>query len=140
VARTESRLKLAFAADIPPQLRAGELALTHYAPVRAFKIGTARSFNARLLAFDRPVTPQRGSVSGTLLIEPHTNPDGRLDTRSHRPPAELMTALLERVFRVERYTPMPSGGHFAALEQPERLATDIAAFFRPLRYGNSSEV
>ncbi|MDQ2857127.1 MAG: epoxide hydrolase 1 [Candidatus Eremiobacteraeota bacterium] len=51
-------------------------------------------------------------------------------------PRELSTPprrLVERVFRVDRYTPMPRGGHFAALEQPEMLASDIAAFFRPLR-------
>ena len=41
--------------------------------------------------------------------------------------------LLERVFKIERYTPMPRGGHFPALEQPDMLAADIAAFFRPLR-------
>ncbi len=28
---------------------------------------------------------------------------------------------------------MPKGGHFAALEQPEALAADVTAFFRPLR-------
>jgi pimeloyl-ACP methyl ester carboxylesterase len=28
---------------------------------------------------------------------------------------------------------MPRGGHFAAFEQPETLAQDIRAFFRPLR-------
>jgi pimeloyl-ACP methyl ester carboxylesterase len=28
---------------------------------------------------------------------------------------------------------MPSGGHFAALEEPETLAQDIRAFFRSLR-------
>jgi hypothetical protein len=28
---------------------------------------------------------------------------------------------------------MPAGGHFAALEEPELLAADIRAFFRPLR-------
>jgi len=28
---------------------------------------------------------------------------------------------------------MPRGGHFAALEEPELLAEDIRAFFRPLR-------
>jgi hypothetical protein len=28
---------------------------------------------------------------------------------------------------------MPRGGHFAAMEQPELLAEDIRAFFRPLR-------
>lgn len=40
---------------------------------------------------------------------------------------------VERVFDVQRWTVMPSGGHFAALEQPGLLAEDIRAFFRPLR-------
>jgi pimeloyl-ACP methyl ester carboxylesterase len=39
----------------------------------------------------------------------------------------------ERFFRVERWTEMPRGGHFAAHEEPELLAEDIRAFFRPLR-------
>ena len=39
----------------------------------------------------------------------------------------------ERFFRVERWTTMPRGGHFGAQEQPELLAEDIRAFFRPLR-------
>ena len=51
-------------------------------------------------------------------------------------PRELPTpprAWVERVFNVQRWTPMPRGGHFAALEQPTLLAEDIRAFFRPLR-------
>ena len=39
----------------------------------------------------------------------------------------------ERFFNVQRWTTMPRGGHFAALEEPELLAEDIRAFFRPLR-------
>mgnify|MGYP000433368171 FL=1 len=39
----------------------------------------------------------------------------------------------ERSYNVQRWTEMPCGGHFAALEEPERLAEDIRAFFRPLR-------
>lgn len=35
----------------------------------------------------------------------------------------------ERLYDVRRWTSMPSGGHFAATEEPERLARDIAAFF-----------
>ena len=39
-----------------------------------------------------------------------------------------------RVFTdIRRWTPMPRGGHFAALEQPELLAGEVAAFFRELR-------
>jgi len=39
----------------------------------------------------------------------------------------------ERFFDVQRWTQMPSGGHFAAMEEPELLVEDIRAFFRPLR-------
>ena len=39
----------------------------------------------------------------------------------------------ERFYNVARWTEMPSGGHFAALEEPDALADDIRAFFRPLR-------
>jgi pimeloyl-ACP methyl ester carboxylesterase len=35
----------------------------------------------------------------------------------------------ERLYNVRRWTPMPTGGHFAAVEEPERMARDIAAFF-----------
>jgi pimeloyl-ACP methyl ester carboxylesterase len=34
-----------------------------------------------------------------------------------------------RLYDVRRWTSMPSGGHFAAAEEPERLAREIAAFF-----------
>ena len=40
---------------------------------------------------------------------------------------------LERVATVTRWSEMPAGGHFAALEQPQLLAEEIRAFFRPLR-------
>jgi microsomal epoxide hydrolase len=39
----------------------------------------------------------------------------------------------ERVFNVQRWTRMPAGGHFAAMEEPRLLVEDIRAFFRPLR-------
>ena len=39
----------------------------------------------------------------------------------------------ERSFNVQRWTEMPRGGHFAALEEPASLAEDIREFFRPLR-------
>ncbi|WP_028721827.1 epoxide hydrolase family protein [Patulibacter americanus] len=39
----------------------------------------------------------------------------------------------ERSYEVARYTRMPRGGHFAAIEEPELLAADITAFFGPLR-------
>ncbi len=51
-------------------------------------------------------------------------------------PAELPMpprSWVERCYDVRRWTVMPSGGHFAALERPEELAKEIRAFFRPLR-------
>ena len=39
----------------------------------------------------------------------------------------------ERAFDIRRWTRMPRGGHFAALEAPDLLAEEIRAFFRPLR-------
>lgn len=47
----------------------------------------------------------------------------------HPPPREWV----ERFFNVQRWTEMPRGGHFGALEEPQLLAEDIRAFFRPLR-------
>jgi pimeloyl-ACP methyl ester carboxylesterase len=47
-----------------------------------------------------------------------------------RPPRSVA----ERVYaNIQRWTVMEKGGHFAALEQPEALAREIRAFFRPLR-------
>lgn len=46
-----------------------------------------------------------------------------------RPPRSLA----ERMYDIRRWTRMPAGGHFAALEEPEALAADIRAFFRDLR-------
>jgi microsomal epoxide hydrolase len=46
-----------------------------------------------------------------------------------RPPR----AVAERMYRnIRRWTEMPKGGHFAALEQPEALARDINEFFASL--------
>jgi microsomal epoxide hydrolase len=42
-------------------------------------------------------------------------------------------AWAERVYNIKRWTAMPAGGHFAALEEPEALAADVRAFFRALR-------
>ena len=45
------------------------------------------------------------------------------------PPREWV----ERFLRVERWTEMPRGGHFAAFEEPELYAEDVRAFFRRFR-------
>jgi pimeloyl-ACP methyl ester carboxylesterase len=39
----------------------------------------------------------------------------------------------ERFFDIQRWTEMPRGGHFAAMEEPELLVDEIRAFFRPYR-------
>ena len=39
----------------------------------------------------------------------------------------------EAHYNITRWTEMPRGGHFAALEQPELLVEDIRAFYRGLR-------
>ena len=46
-----------------------------------------------------------------------------------RPPREWG----ERSYNIQRWTQMPRGGHFAALEEPQLLAEEVRAFFRPLR-------
>ena len=43
---------------------------------------------------------------------------------------------VERTYRLERYTLMPSGGHFAAYEEPDLLAQDITEFLHDLRGTN----
>ncbi|MGH7985279.1 MAG: epoxide hydrolase family protein [Candidatus Binataceae bacterium] len=39
----------------------------------------------------------------------------------------------ERYYNLKRWIVMPSGGHFAPMEEPGRLVEDIRAFFRPMR-------
>jgi len=40
---------------------------------------------------------------------------------------------MRKVFSdIRRWSVMPKGGHFAAMEQPEALAYEVAAFFREL--------
>jgi len=47
-----------------------------------------------------------------------------------RPPRSIA----EKVYTdIRHWTVMEQGGHFAAMEQPEALAADVATFFRPLR-------
>jgi len=47
-----------------------------------------------------------------------------------RPPRSLA----ERTYTdIRRWSVMPKGGHFAALEQPRALANEVREFFRPLR-------
>ncbi len=52
-------------------------------------------------------------------------------------PAEFLAwpprSYVERVYNVQRWTEMPRGGHFAALEAPDLLIDDVRDFARSLR-------
>jgi pimeloyl-ACP methyl ester carboxylesterase len=67
-------------------------------------------------------------ASGPDLVEPPAGFALFPKDISH-PPREWA----ERFFRVRRWSLMPRGGHFAALEDPDGLAREIREFFRPLR-------
>ena len=45
-----------------------------------------------------------------------------------RPPRQWA----ERAYNLKRFTKMPAGGHFAAMEEPAALAKDIQEFLRDL--------
>lgn len=47
-----------------------------------------------------------------------------------RPPRSVASRLYTDI---RRWSVMPKGGHFAAMEQPAALAEEVRAFFRPLR-------
>ena len=54
-----------------------------------------------------------------------------------RPPRSLA----QKVYpAIRRWSTMPRGGHFAALEQPEALVDEIRAFFRDFRSGSTMAV
>jgi microsomal epoxide hydrolase len=46
---------------------------------------------------------------------------------------------LEKRYNLARFTIMPRGGHFAALEQPELFVDDVRAFFRNVRSKSLSQ-
>ena len=67
-----------------------------------------------------------------------SNDDSRIDVPTGFAlfPADLVPPprhFAERIFNVQRWTEMPRGGHFAAMEEPELLAEDIRAFYRQFR-------
>ncbi len=79
--------------------------------------------------------PYYGRLHGALILPPGDTisvPTGYTEFPHEilRPPRSAA----ERVFTdIRRWTVMPKGGHFAALEQPELLASEIQAFFSSLR-------
>ncbi len=73
-------------------------------------------------------------------VSPSLKPDQSIDVPVGLalPPNDL-TPVPPRVFaertlkNIQRWTVLPHGGHFVAMEDPEPLAEDMRAFFRPLR-------
>ena len=76
------------------------------------------------LYFDRVTHPQRFepgervTTATAVALFPAESPAN--------PPREWA----ERAYNVQRWTPMPRGGHFAAFEEPDLLAQDLREFFR----------
>ena len=71
---------------------------------------------------DRGLLPDRGPVEVPTALALFPAEIGAPPPRSW----------VERAYRLTRYTVMPRGGHFAPHEEPELLAADLTAFFRPL--------
>lgn len=83
---------------------------------------------------------------GVTEQKPRTLPAGakvEMPTGFAAFPADIAPAppreWIERAYNLRRHTIMPSGGHFAALEEPDLLVEDIRSFFRPLRYGAAND-
>lgn len=78
---------------------------------------------------------------GALALPPGTRVE--VPTGFARFPRDLIPPpprrWIERTYNLKRYTEMPRGGHFAALEEPDLLVEDIRAFFRPLRLGAAND-
>jgi len=86
------------------------------------------------------VTQTAGSAFRIYYETMHHPPaarDGRIEvpTAIFMAPKDLVPApreFAERVFNVRRWTELAAGGHFAAMEQPLRLADDIISFAKVL--------
>ena len=89
---------------------------------------------------------QTANSSGRLYYETrHGDPDV-FKGRVQAPTALAIFAaegspprpFVERIYNLVRWTEMPEGGHFAALEQPAALVEDVRTFFRPYRQALAS--
>lgn len=87
------------------------------------------TINSAFLNYYEPAHNQSADFSDKNRVE--------VPTAFARFPKDLTPAPREWTTRffasIERWTEMPAGGHFAALEEPERMVEDIHAFFRPLQ-------
>jgi len=85
--------------------------------------------------------PRSVASSAMIYFESRLDPEGRVhpvpevSTAAAAFPAEINPSVrrwVEPHYRLVRYTEMPRGGHFAALEQPELYADDVVEFFAEL--------
>jgi pimeloyl-ACP methyl ester carboxylesterase len=88
-----------------------------------------------------------GSASAPAAWEGRADVPSGVDSRPLGPEERIETPAAVALFhprwprewadraytRLERWTEMPSGGHFAAMEEPTLLVEDMRAFFRGLR-------
>ncbi|WP_164990364.1 epoxide hydrolase family protein [Agromyces albus] len=88
--------------------------------------------------------PRSVASSAMIYYESRLDPEGRVHPAPEVPtaaavfPAEINPAVqrwVEPNYRLARYTEMPRGGHFAALEQPALYAQDVSEFFAGLGRG-----
>ena len=83
--------------------------------------------------------PNSTPSAARIYFEAWRDPDGMFFPRVEVPtavasfpdePWRVPRHWAEARFDIRRWTDMPRGGHFAALEEPELLTDDIRAFFR----------
>jgi pimeloyl-ACP methyl ester carboxylesterase len=79
------------------------------------------------LYFERRNNPERAASNSGYIATP--TGFAKFPQEISDPPREW----LERAHNLQRWTEFPAGGHFAALEKPGELITEIREFFRPLR-------
>jgi pimeloyl-ACP methyl ester carboxylesterase len=76
----------------------------------------------------------RETMHGGALSEP--TPFINVPTGVARFPKEVLRwprSWVEHQYNLTHWTPMPRGGHFAAMEQPELFVDDVRRFFRTVR-------
>jgi hypothetical protein len=73
----------------------------------------------------------RSTATATLPPDVYVNvPTGIANFHHNYAPEGIMPReWADRAYRVTRFTDMPRDGHFAAVEEPDLLAAEIAAFF-----------
>jgi pimeloyl-ACP methyl ester carboxylesterase len=77
-------------------------------------------------------TYRADTVSPSLTTADHVDVPVGLALFPKEPGGIPPRSFAERTLNVQRWTEMPRGSHFAALEEPVLFATDVSAFFREL--------